>query len=52
MKDGLQTSEPSTLNLEMSVGKKGDVNGDGKVDISDTVSLVNIILNKDETPTR
>ena len=27
------------------VGVKGDVNGDGNVDISDVVALVNIILN-------
>ncbi len=31
--------------MELSVGKKGDVNQDGVVSISDAVGVVNIILN-------
>jgi hypothetical protein len=30
--------------VELAVGKKGDTNGDGKVDVEDVVETVNIIL--------
>lgn len=30
-------------------GKKGDVNGDGKIDISDITALVNLVLGKNES---
>ena len=33
--------------MELSVGKKGDLNQDGVVSISDAVGVVNIILNGD-----
>ncbi len=45
-KDGYKNSETVTKDIKLSVGKKGDVNGDGKVSITDAVSVVNIILNQ------
>ncbi len=35
--------EPDTC---FTVGEKGDVNGDGKVTITDAVNVVNIILDR------
>ena len=48
-KEGLENSEVATADVELSVGKKGDTNQDGKVTITDAVSVVNIILNNGET---
>ena len=45
VKDGCQNSDTANYDLELTVGKKGDVNQDGKVSITDAVSVVNIILN-------
>ena len=44
-KEGLSDSAPVTMDVEMSLGKKGDVNADGVVTITDAVSVVNIIEN-------
>ena len=44
-KKGLDNSEVAIADVELQVGKKGDVNQDGVVSISDAVSVVNIILN-------
>ena len=44
-KEGYEDSDPATMDIEMQPGKKGDVNGDGNVSITDAVSVVNIILN-------
>lgn len=43
-KEGYQNSNIATANVELNIGKQGDVNGDGKVSITDAVSVVNIIL--------
>ncbi len=45
-KDGYNNSETATKDIKLSVGEKGDVNGDGKVSITDAVGVVNIILNQ------
>ena len=44
-KEGCKDSDVATADVELCVGKKGDVNQDGVVSISDAVSVVNIILN-------
>ncbi len=44
-KEGYENSETVTQEIDIK-GKKGDVNGDGKVSITDAVSVVNIILNQ------
>ncbi len=44
-KDGYLNSDTVAKDIAMSVGEKGDVNGDGKVSITDAVNVVNIILN-------
>ncbi len=49
-KSGYQNSETVTKDIELSIGKKGDVNGDGKVSITDAVNVVNIILNGGDSP--
>ncbi len=46
-KEGCLNSDVATADVELSVGKKGDVNQDGVVSISDAVGVVNIILNGD-----
>lgn len=43
-KDGYKDSDTTIVEVD-AVGKKGDVNGDGAVTITDAVSVVNIILN-------
>ncbi len=45
-KEGYNNSETATKDIELSIGKKGDVNGDGKISITDAVGVVNIILNQ------
>lgn len=47
-KDGYIDSDTATADVELNVGKKGDVNQDGVVSITDAVSVVNIILNGGE----
>ncbi len=46
-KAGYGDSEKVTKDVVLSKGIKGDVNEDGKVSITDAVSVVNIILNND-----
>ena len=48
-KKDYQNSDIATIDVELCVGKKGDVNQDGVVTITDAVSVVNIILNEDGT---
>ncbi len=48
-KKDYQNSDIATIDIELCVGKKGDVNQDGVVTITDAVSVVNIILNEDGT---
>ena len=47
-KNGYQDSDAATSDVELCVGQKGDVNQDGKITITDAVSVVNIILNNGE----
>ena len=47
-KDGFMDSEPAIADIELSIGKAGDVNLDGKVTITDAVGVVDIILNAKE----
>ena len=42
-KEGYLDSEVATADVELCVGKKGDVNQDGVVSITDAVSVVNIM---------
>ena len=44
-KEGYQNSDVATEDIDVC-GLKGDVNGDGKVDVSDVVGTANIILQK------
>ena len=32
------------MDIEMSMGSKGDVNGDGIIDVSDHIGVANLIL--------
>ena len=43
-KDGYVDSDTATCDVELAVGKKGDTNADGQVDVEDVVETVNIIL--------
>ena len=45
-KNGYEDSDVVTMDFNMYVGNKGDMNGDGQVNISDAVYLVNQILGK------
>jgi surface protein len=45
-KEGLEDSEPATMDVEMNIGSKGDVDSDGVVDISDAVRIVNLLMGK------
>ncbi len=47
-KEGCLDSDIATADVEIVWGKKGDVNQDGQVSITDAVSVVNIILNEGE----
>ena len=47
-KEGYENSEVATKDVTMSVGLKGDVNDDGKIDVEDVVGVVNIILDGNE----
>ena len=47
-KEGYRDSDVATADVEIDWGKKGDTNQDGKVTITDAVSVVNIILNNGE----
>jgi hypothetical protein len=47
-KEGYADSDVATADVELSVGVQGDTNQDGKVTITDAVSVVNIILNNGE----
>jgi len=46
MKDGYLNSEVATADVELYVGKKGDADGNGVVDIADAVHIVNFIVGK------
>ena len=48
-KNGYDNSDTVEREVVLNIGKKGDVNNDGKVTITDAVSVVNIILNNGET---
>lgn len=45
-KEGLEDSEPGTIDVEMNTGSKGDVDDDGVVDIADAVRIVNLVVGK------
>ena len=46
-KEGFVDSEVARTTFQIAAaGKKGDVNGDNKVDVADHVELSNIILNQ------
>jgi len=44
-KEGYQNSDIAKANVGLNIGKKGDLNNDGQVTISDAVGVVNMILN-------
>ena len=44
-KDGYLDSEPVSKEIDVR-GLKGDVNGDGEVDIADAVKIVNLVVGK------
>ena len=48
-KDGYLDSDTAIKEVTVTGGLTGDVNQDGKVTITDAVSVVNIILNNGET---
>ena len=48
-KEGYLDSETAAADVELCIGKKGDVNADGVVSITDAVGVVNIILNNGAT---
>ncbi len=43
-KEGHNNSDAVTMDIDMSIGKKGDVNGDGAVNVADHVKLTEIIM--------
>ena len=45
-KEQYENSDMATKDIELSLGSKGDVNGDGKVNVADHVKLSDIIMNK------
>ena len=48
-KEGYEDSDAATYTIEMSEGSatlKGDIDGNGKVDIVDVTSLIDIVLGK------
>ncbi len=47
-KDGLVNSSVASTEVEMTLGSKGDVDGNGVVNAADHVKLSEIILNKNE----
>ena len=48
IREGYQDSDAATIDIKVDWGKQGDTNKDGKVTITDAVSVVNIILNNGE----
>lgn len=48
-KEGMEDSEKVTQDIDVSDGLKGDVDGDGVVDIADAVRIVNFIVGKIQT---
>ena len=47
-KEGYENSDVATVDVDLHIGKKGDVTGDGEVTITDAVEVVNIIMGKAE----
>ena len=47
-KEGYENSDVATVDVDLHIGLKGDVTGDGEVTITDAVEVVNIIMGKDE----
>ena len=45
-KEKYENSDVATKDIELSLGSKGDVNGDGVVDAADVVQIANIIMGK------
>ncbi len=43
-KDGYDNSDTVTMDIDMAIGKQGDVNGDGSVNVADHVKLSEIIM--------
>ena len=46
MKEGYEDSETVTKDINLCVGELGDINGDGVVDITDAVRIVNTLVGK------
>ena len=46
-KEGYQDSDVAETDVELYVGKKGDVNADGEVNVGDLVTTTNIMMGKD-----
>lgn len=47
-KEGYENSDVARADVELYIGKKGDTNGDGVVNVGDLVTTTNIIMGKDE----
>ena len=47
-KEGYQDSDIAEMDVELHVGKKGDVNTDGAVDVGDIVTVANIMAGYDK----
>ena len=47
-KEGYENSDVATADVELHIGKKGDVNADGEVNVADLVTTTNIIMGKDK----
>ena len=45
-KSGMLDSPVTTAEVEMTLGKRGDLNGDGEVNVADHVKLSEIIMNQ------
>ena len=48
--DALEGIKYILANSDKPINQKGDVNGDGQVNVADVTALVNIVLGKDTTP--
>ena len=48
-KEGYRDSDTAETDIELSVGIQGDTNRDGRVNITDAVDVVNIILNSGDS---
>lgn len=45
-KEGYEVSEVATKDIELNIGKRGDLNNDGNVTVTDVVTLVDMIMSE------